>query len=78
MSATAVLTVVEALSLLTDLALSGMEIGIQLQKVSSIVFKVQSEGRTTLTDAESATLELAKNTAFDRFQKAIDAAGTTA
>ncbi len=71
------IAVVTALSVLTDLVTASLEIGIQIQKVSGVIQQAQLENRE-ISEEEWAVIELDKNTAFDRLQKAIDAAGTTA
>ena len=49
--------ILTAVSLLTDLAQAGARIAANMQAVSSIILKAQSEGRDKLTADEWAVLE---------------------
>lgn len=62
-----------AISMLLNLLTSLADLSLKLQTISQIVSKAQSEGRSTLTDAEWAEVVALDDEARSELQSAIDA-----
>jgi len=68
------ITVVSALSEVTSLTLSAMNMMIQAQRISALVAKAQADGKGVISEADWAALNKEFDEAKDDLKKALDAA----